>query len=87
MGSGTSLEYCDLTDIGRRRANNQDAKAVLPPWSSEQYRRRGWLFLVADGMGAHAAGEMASALAAEHVPLVYEKTAPRSPPLALKSSI
>ena len=87
MGSGTSLEYCDLTDIGRRRANNQDAKAVLPPWSSEQYRRRGWLFLVADGMGAHAAGEMASALAAEHVPLLYEKTAPRSPPLALKSSI
>ena len=38
-------------------------------------------------MGAHAAGEMASALAVEHVPLVYEKTAARSPPLALKASI
>lgn len=87
VGSGKSLEYCDLTDIGRRRANNQDSLAVLDAWSPEQYRQRGWLFLVADGMGAHAAGEMASALAAEKVPLVYEKLASRSPPLALRSSI
>jgi PPM family protein phosphatase len=87
VGSGTTLEYCDLTDIGRRRTSNQDARAVLAPWSLDQYRRRGWLFVVADGMGAHAAGEMASALATEHVPLVYEKHASRSPPLALKESI
>lgn len=87
MGSGTSLEYCDRTDVGRRRANNQDAKAVLEPWSREQYRRRGWLFVVADGMGAHAAGETASAIAAEQVPLVYEKNAARSPPLSLRMSI
>ena len=64
MGSGKSLEYSDITDIGRRLANNQDAKAVLDAWSHDQYRRRGWVFLVADGMGAHAAGEMASAMAA-----------------------
>jgi protein phosphatase len=87
VGSGTSLDYCELTDIGRRRATNQDSKAVLAPWSPEQYRRRGWLFVVADGMGAHAAGEMASALAVEHVPRAYEKSAARSPPLALKTSI
>ena len=87
MGSGTSLEHCDRTDVGRRRANNQDAKAVLEPWSREQYRRRGWLFVVADGMGAHAAGEMASAIAVEQVPLVYEKHAARSPLLALRMSI
>jgi serine/threonine protein phosphatase PrpC len=87
VGSGKSLEYSDLTDIGRRRANNQDAKAVLDAWSPEQYRQRGWLFLVADGMGAHAAGEMASALAAHNVPLTYEKHAGRSPPLALRKSI
>jgi serine/threonine protein phosphatase PrpC len=38
-------------------------------------------------MGAHAAGETASALAAEQVPLIYEKHAVRSPLLALRTSI
>jgi protein phosphatase len=87
VGSGTSLDCCELTDIGRRRASNQESKVVLAPWSVEQYRRRGWLFVVADGMGAHAAGEMASALAVEHVPLVYEKLAARSPPRALDAAL
>jgi protein phosphatase len=87
VGKGSSLTYCDRSDIGRRRSNNQDSRAVLPPSSPQQYRTRGWMFLVADGMGAHAAGELASAIAAERVPLVYEKTAQRSPPLALRRSI
>jgi len=87
VGSGTSLEVFDLSDIGRRRTSNQDSKAVLPPWNGEQYRRRGWLLLVADGMGAHAAGETASALAAKHVPLAYEKHVHRSPAWALKAGI
>jgi len=87
VGSGTSLDYCELSDIGRRRASNQDARTVIVPYSAEQYRRQGWLLLVADGMGAHAAGEMASALAAEQVPLAYQKHAHRSPPLALRTSI
>jgi len=87
VASGTTLEYCDRTDVGRRRSNNQDSRAVLEPWNRELYKRRGWLFVVADGMGAHAAGELASAIAAEQVPLVYEKLAPRSPPLALHQAI
>ncbi|MFM8735937.1 MAG: PP2C family protein-serine/threonine phosphatase [Pirellulales bacterium] len=87
MGSGTSLVYSELTDIGQRRTSNQDSTLVLEPWSAEQYRRRGWIFIVADGMGAHAAGETASALAVEQVPLVYEKSAARSPPVALKAGI
>jgi protein phosphatase len=87
VGKGTSLIYCDRTDIGRRRSNNQDSRAVLPPSGPQQYRSRGWLFIVADGMGAHAAGEEASRIAGERVPLVYEKLSGRSPPLALRRSI
>jgi protein phosphatase len=84
---GSTLDYCDRTDVGRRRSNNQDAKAVLEPWNRDIYNRRGWLFVVADGMGAHAAGEMASAIAAEQVPLVYEKLAGKSPARALRQAI
>ena len=83
MGNGSTLVFGERSDIGRRRTSNQDSLAVAPPASPQQFRTRGWLFLVADGMGAHVAGERASRMAAEHVPLVYEKNASRSPPLAL----
>jgi serine/threonine protein phosphatase PrpC len=87
VGSGTTLQYSDVSDIGLRRHKNQDSKAVLAPWSREQYRRTGWLFVVADGMGAHAAGETASDLAVKTVPPAYQRLAAHSPPLALLSSI
>ncbi len=87
MTAGSSLEHHDLSHVGLRRSNNQDAKGVVEPWNREQYRRRGWLFVVADGMGAHAAGEMASALAVQEVTATYEKLAARSPPSALRTSI
>ncbi len=87
MGSGTTLEYSDVSHIGLRRHKNQDSHAILAPWSREQFRRNGWLFVVADGMGAHAAGETASDLAAKTVPAAYQRLASRSPPLALLSSI
>ena len=86
MGKVTSLVYCDRTDIGRRRSSNQDAKAVLPA-SPQQFRDRGWLFIVADGMGAHAAGELASAIATDRVPKIYEQRSEYSPPLALRRSL
>jgi serine/threonine protein phosphatase PrpC len=81
-----SLEYSDRSDVGLRRSSNQDSRAVLEPWSAEQYRRRGWLFVVADGMGAHAAGETASAMAVAQLPATYAKLAAHSPPLALQRS-
>lgn len=87
MANGTTLVFGERSDIGRRRSSNQDSLAVAPPASPQQYRTRGWLFLVADGMGAHVAGERASRIAAEHVPLVYEKNAPRSPPWALRRGL
>ena len=87
MGTGSSLVYCDRTDIGRRRSSNQDSLAVVPPASPQQYRARGWMLMVADGMGAHVAGERASKIAAEQVPLIYEKNAHRSPPLALRRGL
>jgi len=42
--------------------------------------------MVADGMGAHAAGELASGIAVREVPTQYQRMAGRSPPLALRES-
>ena len=67
------LQQASLSDVGLRRANNQDAKVVVIAGSEEIWRQRGHLFMVADGMGAHAAGELASKMAADTVALTYFK--------------
>jgi PPM family protein phosphatase len=60
-----------LTDIGSVRVVNEDAVVYVAPQNQESTGGRGSLALVADGMGGHAAGEIASALAAEVVRRVY----------------
>lgn len=81
------LEHAALSDVGMRRANNQDAMTVALASNQESWRRRGHLFMVADGMGAHAAGELASRLAADNIPLTYQKLADLPPPEALLRAV
>jgi len=54
------IEFASCTDVGLRRSHNQDSHVALPAADTEQWRQRGHVFLVADGMGAHAVGELAS---------------------------
>jgi protein phosphatase len=72
------VEFAGLSDTGLRRENNQDAFALVPA-TKEDWKRHGHLFLVADGMGAHAVGELASKLAADTVSLCYSKHGSLSP--------
>ncbi len=69
------IEHACLTDVGVRRSHNQDNFAIQLAVDEEQWKQRGHLFLVADGMGAHAVGEKASEQAAAVIPHTYHKHA------------
>jgi len=73
-GWNPGIIFSDLTDVGMRRANNQDAYATLPADTVERFTDRGHLFVVADGMGAHAAGELASRMAIDRIPMHYYRS-------------
>jgi protein phosphatase len=61
--------------------------AVMLADSHATWQRRGHLFTVADGMGAHAAGELASKVAADVVPLTYSKRLDLAPAEAILAAV
>ena len=64
MSPRAKQSWAALTDIGRVRTHNEDSVLAQPP-----------LFVVADGLGGHEAGEVASSIAVE----TLRDHAPRSP--------
>jgi protein phosphatase len=80
------IEHACLTDVGVRRSHNQDNFAVQLASDDEGWRTRGHLFLVADGMGAHAVGEKASEQAAHIIPHIYQKHAAQGPIAGLRKA-
>ena len=81
------LEYTALSDQGMRRTNNQDSHVEVLVSDKVSWQQRGHLFIVADGMGAHAAGELASEMATQGVSHQYYKYRDLSPPEALRKAI
>ena len=60
-----------LTDVGCHREANEDSSRYLKPSDPGLYLRKGALAVVADGMGGHSAGEVASKIAVETILRVY----------------
>ena len=59
------IRYAAKTDVGMKRTHNEDYFSLI---EDEQ------LFIVADGMGGHASGEVASKMSAETVSEFYQRT-------------
>uniref|UniRef100_E6Q0F0 Putative phosphorylated protein phosphatase n=1 Tax=mine drainage metagenome TaxID=410659 RepID=E6Q0F0_9ZZZZ len=55
--------FGQASDPGKIRANNEDSVGVFIPRSRQESRSRGWMFVVADGVGGMDLGEVASAKA------------------------
>jgi protein phosphatase len=80
------IEYASVTDVGMRRPHNEDSHAVLLATEAEQWQQQGHILLVADGMGGHAVGELASEIAANVIPHTYHKYAAEGPDPALRKA-
>src|SRR5215475_2251814 len=64
-----------LSDKGCLRPSNEDRASYSHPQPPCPEARRGLLALVADGMGGHAAGEVASNMAVSIIDRVYYRGA------------
>src|ERR671919_93700 len=66
MSPGIALSWAVRTDAGLRRTSNEDSHSADPEVG---------LFVVADGMGGHVAGEVASRVAVESISAFIQETA------------
>ena len=65
MANQFRIEVAGETNVGRKRNHNEDNFAIMPDFG---------LFLVADGMGGHASGEVASKMAMDSMQEFFSQT-------------
>ncbi len=87
MSKQLRLDVAQLTDVGRKRPHNEDNMAYVIPKDSQVMAKKGALFIVADGMGGHAAGEVASEIAVDTVSTAYYQDENDEIPLSLMNAI
>src|ERR1700739_2482263 len=67
------IEAASLSDVGLQRGNNEDSFLYWKPDSDDDFRRKGSLAAVADGMGGYEGGQEASRVAVEPVRHIYDR--------------
>lgn len=66
MARGLRIEVAGQTDVGRKRSHNEDNFAIIAEHG---------LYVVADGMGGHSSGEVASKMAVDTLQEFFASTA------------
>ena len=59
------INYAALSTAGPVRENNEDCITVWQPKNQDEWRNRGAIVVLADGVGGQARGEVASRMACE----------------------
>jgi serine/threonine protein phosphatase PrpC len=78
-GAEFEVEASVQTDVGRVREINEDSGRFSRPSDPATLASKGVLLIVADGMGGHSAGEVASGMTVELVPRLYYGSASAAP--------
>ncbi len=81
------LAYAELSSTGPVRTNNEDYLAVWQPEKPEDKLRRGIVVVIADGVGGHGRGEVASKLAVETALKTFQECPPDAPLRQVLSTI
>jgi protein phosphatase len=75
------------TDLGRVRENNEDKFEFFAPENEATLASRGQIFMVCDGMGGHAAGQIASEIACKTFIEVYLHHPSENPAVAMLDAV
>jgi serine/threonine protein phosphatase PrpC len=74
--SPLDVEFGQHSDPGKQRGHNEDYLGQAVPDTPAQARSRGWLFVLADGVGGSEKGEIASRAAVEYLTAGFREASP-----------
>src|ERR1700683_2025548 len=84
--AGLVIDGCYLSDRGNVRPINEDSACVVTPDEPDTLSRKGILMVVADGMGGHEGGELASRMTVDRMQSFYYES-DAEPPTALTDAL
>lgn len=86
-GTGLRVIAAGRSDIGRVRGHNEDTIALCEPEDQILLAQWGRLYVLADGAGGHAAGEVASRTAVETISTRYYQPMTSSETIQARSAV